>query len=482
MKQTVELALESADIAQQAWAQEFPRFRMRIIGKLASILAARYREFLPLIERPNATEAEKLSSELLPLADACRFTSRIGRQALAKRNVSFRYGAWWLGRIGVQVMREPWGTILIVGPSNYPLFLPGVQIIQALAAGNAVVVKPAPGGLAVLELLKACLVEAGLPPGLIQLLPTTVEAAQATIQHGVDKVLLTGSIHTGHAVMRQLAETITPATMELSGCDAVFILPQANLQLATQVIGYALRLNGGATCIAPRRIFVPSDSATTFIEFLRAELKTTSAAFQVAPAALVATRRTAQLALDDGAEILCGTIPNDGDTTMRPLVIGRVTADMEIARSDLFAPVVCLMEVDSMEEALIEDRRCPYSLGASVFGPTSNAEHLASKISAGCVVVNDIIVPTADPRVAFGGRDQSGWGVTRGLEGLLEMSRIKTICIRRGRWMPHLNARDAQDTNMLGLLLQLFHAPSFRTRWTALRDLIQHTRNASKNK
>ncbi len=476
MKQSVESALEAADIAQHAWAQEIPRQRLQVVGKLAGILAERYSEFLLAIERPNATTAEKLSSEVLPLADACRFTARIGRQTLANRTLSARYGAWWLGRVEVRVMREPWGTILVIGPTNYPLFLPGVQIIQALAAGNAVVVKPAPGGAAVMELLKQGLVEAGLPPPLLHVLPTDIEAAEATIRHGVDKVVLTGSIHTGRAVLRQLADTLTPATMELSGCDAVFVLPQDNLEQAAKVISFALTLNGGATCIAPRRIFVMRDAADQFIELLKRELSTVPSPMPVASHALALAHRCVQQALAEGAEVCVGQAPEASDHAMRPLILRRVTMEMEIARSDLFAPVASVIEVDSMEEAVMADRSCPYGLGAAVFGPTSNATHLARQISAGCVTVNDMIVPTADPRVAFGGRNQSGWGVTRGAEGLLEMTRIKTVCIRRGKWLPHLNPKDAQDTYMLERLLQLFHASSLRTRFRALLEMIQHAR------
>lgn len=479
MIQTIEQALEAADIAQQKWVAEIPRDRLRRVGKVAGLLAERYAEFLPAIERPNASDAEKLSSEIIPLADACRFTAAVGRRTLAPRASTIRRGAWWLGRMRVVITREAWGTVLILAPCNYPLFLPGVQIVQALAAGNAVMVKPAPGGSAVVELFKRCLIDAGFPAELIQILPTSIEAGQAAMRQGVDKVVLTGSIHTGRAVLRELAETLTPATMELSGCDAVFVLPQADIARAARAVAFGLQLNGGATCIAPRRLFVAPESQIEFVALLTEELQSTAPVnpAQIAATAIATTHRTAQQALAKGAEVLLGTVPELNDKSMRPLILRNVTADMEIARSDLFAPVACLMKIDSMESALAADRRCPYSLGAAVFGPQSNAELMASQIAAGCVVVNDMIAPTADPRVSFGGRDQSGWGVTRGIEGLLEMTRPKTVCTRHGNWLPHLNPKNARDTRMLSLLLQVLHAPGLRPRWRALRAIIQHTRS-----
>lgn len=502
MPQDVEQSLNQADIAQRRWAGEITRLRLKRIAKVPQELVKRCEDLVGAIQRPNSSDSEKLASEILPLAAACRFTAKVGRRALAPTSSSWFSGVWWMGRVSVQICRDPWGTVLIIAPSNYPLFLPGVQIIQALAAGNAVVVKPAPGGETPMKILKECIVATGIDPQLIQILPSSIEACQEAMQHGVDKVFLTGSLHTGRAVLRELADTATPSTMELSGCDAAFILPKADLNRAAKSIAYALRLNGGATCIAPRRIFVTRQEMPQFLERLQTELEAQeSRAYEVAPPAFAATQRAVTQALSKGASILMGSEPDsktgseavsqsDSETTqdqatpptMTPIVLTDVKPSMEVARTDLFAPITSIIQVEDMAAALAADQECPYSLGAAVFGPASYADHWSQQIQAGCVVINDVVVPTADPRVPFGGRHSSGWGVTRGLEGLLEMTCIKSICKRNGKWMPHLDPQLANDTKMLAGILATFYSATLRERWNALREMVDRVRSQPNKK
>jgi hypothetical protein len=142
---------------------------------------------------------------------------------------------------------------------------------------------------------------------------------------------------------------------------------------------------------------------------------------------------------------------------------------MGLLREDIFAPVVSIVPVAGDEEALENDRLCPYALGASVFGADRGARRLAARIEAGVVVVNDMIAPTADPRVPFGGRRRSGYGVTRGAEGLLAMTRVKVLLVRRGRWRPHYDA-PVEATGRLGeCYLNAAHA---RGVWARVRSAV----------
>lgn len=478
MLQEVENALETANRIQQQWANQLLRQRLSVVGKVAGQLASSFEPLLDALPRPNASRAEMIASEILPLADACRFAAKVGRQVLAPKALTLRNGAWWMGRIGVRQLAEPWGTVLILAPSNYPLLLPGVQIIQAVAAGNAVLAKPAPGCERVLERFVELLVAAGVPQDLVQILPSSIEYAQEAMRQGVDKVVLTGSVHTGRAVLRQLADTLTPSTMELSGCDAVLILPQADLKPVVDCLDYALRLNGGATCIAPRRVFVTPLHHSKLVEKLKAKITREEIPGVSVPRQSVSRlRHAAEQAIAAGAKLVSGRIPSD-DTTreMRPIVLDNVTPDMEVARSDIFAPLISILQVDDMAAALDADRSCPYSLGISIFGPKAFAEHWADEVEAGCVVINDIVVPTADPRVAFGGRDQSGWGVTRGRAGLAEMTRPKAICSRHGNWRPHLDPVHGDNAELLEQLLQIFHASGWSRRFTAAKKMFQIVR------
>ena len=141
-------------------------------------------------------------------------------------------------------------------------------------------------------------------------------------------------------------------------------------------------------------------------------------------------------------------------------------------KADIFAPVLALVPVRDCEEALRFDEMCPYALGASVFGPEEPARRLAARIRAGAVTINDLIVPTADPRLPFGGRRQSGYGVTRGAEGLLELTCLKTVSLRRGHLRPHYQPTTAVDQMLFRRYLCAAHGRSWTGRIRACASLL----------
>ncbi|MBK4723458.1 aldehyde dehydrogenase family protein [Azospirillum sp. YIM DDC1] len=461
--------------ARSAWSGGNTAGRLSIIRKIRCRIAADAETLVQaLATRPGRSAAESLSAEILPLAEACRFLEREAVALLAPRRLGARGRPVWLFGVAAEVLREPFGTILIVGPSNYPLLLPGVQALQALTAGNAVLVKPAPGCSAPMERLADWLAEAGLPDGLFQLLDESPDAVSDAIAAGIDKLVLTGSAGTGRAVARQLADSLVPSTMELSGNDPVFVLPGADLDAVARALAFGLRLNGSATCIAPRRVFVPHTLAAE----LERALAGCVAAIPPAAVPLPVRRRLVGLvraAVAEGARPV-GSLPEDADPAMAPLIVADAQPGMALLREELFAPILSLVPVRDMEEALEAAAASPYALGASVFGPEEEARALAGRLDAGTVTVNDLIVPTADPRLPFGGRRASGWGVTRGAEGLLEMTRVKTVAVRRGRRLPHTDPPRDGDAALMLAALRLLHggpgtrAGAFRTLIQALRD------------
>ena len=200
--------------------------------------------------------AEKLVSEVLPLADACRWLERSAARVLAPRRCGKSGRPFWMQGFSFEVQRQPFGVVLVIGPGNYPLFLPAVHSLHALAAGNAVLLKPAPGTRSVALIFAKLARAAGLDPALLTILPESVEAAHDAIADGVDKVIFTGSSENGRDVLARLAATNTPAVMELSGEDAVLVFADADLDLVVRALRFGTRLNGGETCIAPRRLIV----------------------------------------------------------------------------------------------------------------------------------------------------------------------------------------------------------------------------------
>lgn len=454
-------ALASARRAGARWAATPLARRLAVIARARRLLAARGEALAALV--PQRAAADTLVAEVLPLAESARWLVREAPRLLAPQRPPGRRPAWLAG-VRAEIRREPFGAVLVLAPANYPLFLPGVQAMQALAAGNAVCAKPAPGQGAVLHAFATLLADAGLPAGLLQVLGEDVETGRAAAAAGFDLVLLTGSAATGEQVLAACARTLTPTVPELSGCDAAFVLPGADLAVVADCLAYGLRLNGGATCIAPRRVFVPRAQAAGLETLLAERLP------GIPPAAVpahVAARLDALVAEACAAGArLVAPAPSGA-----PAVLADAAPGTALLREDVFAPWLALVPVEDAEDALAAAACCPYALGASVFGPEAQARALADRVRAGSVCVNDVIAPTADPRLPFGGRGRSGFGATRGAEGLLALTQVKAVSVRRGRFRPHLAAPQDGDEARFAALLALLHG-AWPTRVAALRRLV----------
>lgn len=447
---------------QNQWARGKWTERKKILRRFRSIVAENAGEFARLMPSTLArTYADTLSAEVLPLLDACKFLEREAEEILQPRRPGRHRLPLWLHGIHTEVHRDPLGIVLVLAPSNYPLFLPGVQALQALAAGNACIWKPAAGCESIAHAMRQSLLDAGLAPELLWVTDASVEIAKALLGAPVDKVFLTGSAATGQDVLRQLAGSVTPAVMELSGCDAVFILQEADLATVTQALAFGTRFNGSATCMAPRRVFVPHAVTADLESSLPAALRTVPAvALNAKTRRLLdemiedAQRQGAHLVLDGrGADLLVG-----------PVVITDADETMLIAQTDIFAPVLALMPCRDLEAALRMYRACPFALTAAIFGAERQARALADQIVAGTIILNDVIAPTVDPRVPFGGRRASGYGVTRGREGLLEMTAPKVILAQRARYRLHYQPTGASHFAFFAGVIRGIHGEGWRTR------------------
>ena len=252
----------NARVAQSRWALEPVRRRLRFFRELRLLIAANAEMLAAATaEIGNRTISEKLVSEVLPLADACRWLERNSARVLASRRCGRSQRPLWLKGVSFEVQRLPFGVVLVIGPGNYPLFLPAVHALHALAAGNAVLLKPAPGTRSVALMFAQLVQAAGFDPALLTILPESVEAAKNAIADGVDKVIFTGSSGNGRDVLAALAQTNTPSVMELSGEDPVIVLADADLDLVFRALQFGGRLNDGATCVAPRRLIVEQSVA-----------------------------------------------------------------------------------------------------------------------------------------------------------------------------------------------------------------------------
>ncbi|MEP6810345.1 MAG: aldehyde dehydrogenase family protein [Chthoniobacterales bacterium] len=411
----VKTAVRCARLAQAEWAKHSVRVRAQMIGALRSLIADHALSLARTTAAVgNRTAAEKMASEVLPLLETARFLQKNAARVLAAKRFGRRGRPLWLPGHSFVVERRPFGVILIVAPANYPLFLPAAQMLHALAAGNAILLKPAPSASAPLQqFLEQIIARSQISPQLVQILPESPAVARAVVREGVDKVVFTGSSDNGRDFLAELAAQNTPSVMELSGADIVFVRADADLKLAAKAIAFGRRLNGGNTCMAPASIVAHTSIAT----LLREELRRLNAETD----AIIVVRDDAQA--------------------------------LEIAHAD------------------------QHGLGASIFSRDESAARVwARQLRTGFVTINDLIVPTADPRFPFGGVRKSGFGVTRGEEGLLEMTYPQAIATRRTRFLPHLELAQPGDADLFAAFARFTHSNGFANRLRALLAIVRLSR------
>lgn len=417
----VERALAAAREAQLPWAQRPVGERAKLIGTLRPLIAEQAMELARAAGLTSGRcAAEKMVSEVLPLIEAAKFLQKNAARILQSERFRSAGRPLWLHGSSFVIARKPFGVVLIVGPGNYPLFIPAVQMLHALVAGNAVAIKPAESSSAPLTfLLEQVFRRSAIPSELIQLLPESPESARQAVRLGIDKAIFTGSSENGRDFLGELAKANTPSVMELSGADTVFVRADADVELAAKTIAFGLRLNAGNTCMAPHTIIVHEEAATPFLAALRKLDVETNGVFRV--------------------------------------------------RDD----------ADALAFAGLDE----HGLGASIFSRDENAARLfAKQLSTGFVTINDIIVPTADPRFPFGGVRGSGFGVTRGAEGLLGMTHAQVVAVRRTRFLPHLEAAQENDAEFFAAYTSLMHGGGLPVRFRAFRRLLQAGRDRARSK
>ena len=401
-------------VAQQHWSVQGLPARLHLLRRARFRLASRASQLVDAIPAHlSRTRADSYVAELLPLLAACKFLEKQAPAILKTRRLGAKGRPLWLSGVDASVERVPFGVVLVIAPSNYPLFLAGVQTLHALAAGNAVLWKPGVGGRAVAEVFSAAMQDAGLPEGLLRVTEESAAAGAAAIQARPDKIVFTGSAETGREVLRMAAELVIPVIAELSGCDAMVVLPSADEGLVLDALSFGTRLNGSCTCMAPRRLVLVGDGHESLLLGLRARFVRMEGV-AVAPA----TRKTLNALLSDAEKHGAVVYGDRGAELLKPILVEEGDAGMAIAQADIFAPVITVLRARDSNAVAEMDTLCPFGLTASIFGDERSACSLGKRLNVGTVTINDLIVPTADPRVPFGGRRDSGFGVTRGAEGL----------------------------------------------------------------
>jgi acyl-CoA reductase-like NAD-dependent aldehyde dehydrogenase len=317
---------------------------------------------------------------------------------------------------------------------------------------------------------------------LIQLLPATREAGPQLAEADVNHLVFTGSANVGRKLAARLGERLISSTLELSGIDAMFVLNDANIELAAQAAWFGATLNKGQTCLAVRRIFVDRKVESAFLTALK------PLAANAAPTTLAVESQVRQAermiadAQSRGAQVLAAGKPASSPLEMTPTIVTGANSDMIICRDPAFAPIAAVIPFDTIDEALAMNAQCEFGLGASIFTSSiREAEQLSARLDVGMVTLNDVIAQTAHPETPFGGRGASGWGSTQGADGLLAMTVPQVVSVRSGLPRPHYKPMDADaaPTRLMRGLLEWGHG-GWAAKWRGLKKIVANLRRAMK--
>ncbi len=338
------------------------------------------------------------------------------------------------------IRREPIGVIGAIVPFNFPLAAAAWKIAPALAAGNAIVLKPSPLTPVTALMLAEICTGAGVPRGIVNVVTGPDHTiGQALVNHPkVGKVAFTGSCDVGKAVMADCARSLKPVLLELGGKSPNIILEDANLEGAVAGALFGTFFHAGQVCESGTRILVHRSIHDEFVAALvegaasivvgdPMDFMTTMGPL-ASQSQLDRVERYVALGREAGATVAFGgRRPDVGDGYYYlPTIFTDVTNDMAIAQDEIFGPVVVVIEFDTDEEALSIANDSRFGLGAAVWShDIERARGLANRIESGTVWINDYHL--LNPRFPFGGYKQSGFGRELGPEGLLAYQQIKHI-------------------------------------------------------
>jgi acyl-CoA reductase-like NAD-dependent aldehyde dehydrogenase len=439
--------IELARVAQQTWAALPVDKRVKAISALRTTILARAEEIARLVhEETGKPEVEALLGEVLPSADVIAYWCKAIADELEPFEAELDPLAYPKKRGFVS--RAPRGTIAVLMPYNFPFALPLRTIVPALLAGNAVVFKPsevtARTGALVVELLRGVVSDA-----LVGLVQGGADVGAALVAAEVDHVVFTGSSATGRKIAHACAERLVPCSLELGGNDAAIVLADADLDRAANGIVWGAIMNAGQNCGAVERVYVVKAVAESLSAKIVAATKVLRYGQDFGPLTTKAQRdiveRQVAAARTSGAEVLEGGEGIDGaKSAYRPTVVRVDAEDSALVSEETFGPVIPIMAVADVEEAVRRANAARYGLTASVWtADIREAEALAPRLRAGVVTVNNHSLTGAIPSAPWGGVGESGWGVTGSPLALDALTRPRLVFLDRNPvaretwWFPY---------------------------------------------
>jgi betaine-aldehyde dehydrogenase len=435
----VELAIAAATQGFAAWSAMTGAERGRVLARAARLLRERNREIAELEVRDTGKPIQEAEAvDVLSGADCIEYYAGLAA-AIHGEHHQFRNAFAY-------TRREPLGVCVGIGAWNYPVQIACWKSAPALACGNAMVFKPAELTPVTAAVLAEVYTEAGLPPGVFNVVQGDARTGQLLVRHpGVAKVSLTGEVGTGRRVMADAAASLKQVTLELGGKSPLVVFDDADLDNAVSAAMVGNFYTQGEICSNGTRVFVHDAIHDEFLARLIARTRALRIGDPMDPATQVGAlisrehmekvlayidegRRSARLAVGGGRVQPAGF---EQGNFVEPTVFADCTDECRIVREEIFGPVMSVLRFREEDEVVARANGTPYGLAAGVFTrDLARAHRMAARLQAGVVWVNNYNITPVE--VPFGGVKQSGIGRENGLAALHHYTQVKTVYVELG--------------------------------------------------
>ena len=429
MNQDIETIVKNCRIFFETNKTKSYEFRISQLLKLQEVLNQNKKELLnALYSDLHKTEMEGFFSEFAIVRGELKFAIKHLKKWIKPKRVPTSIAHF---KSSSKIMYEPFGTVLIMSPWNYPLNLTLAPLVGAIAAGNCAVVKPSNYSPATSEVIKKVISE-NFPPEYISVITGGREENSKLLEQRFDYIFFTGGTTVGKLVMEAAAKYVTPVTLELGGKSPCVVEKSANLKVAARRIAFGKYLNAGQTCVAPDYLLIQDEVKEKFIEELKEALKEffpTETYLDMHLPHIVNEKHFDRLmGLIEGEKIITGGNGEKSRKFIEPTVLDNITFDSKIMQEEIFGPILPVISFKTIEEAikLIKSREKP--LASYLFTTDSNIEKkFLNEVSFGGGCINDTIVHLASDHLPFGGVGFSGIGKYHGDESFKVFSNAKSI-------------------------------------------------------
>ena len=419
--------------AYKVWSEKPIEERIRILTQFQGEMLDSLDEITAVMNRDTGKSRQDALAEVFITADVLRAYLKRAPHWLRKRRVSS--GIFLFKRAFVEPV--PYGVVAVISPWNYPFTLAVMPVLSALLAGNTVVLKPSEVAAATGQMIERLFNRVPDLAPFVRVVYGDGSVGAALVNSRPDFIYLTGSPETGKKVLKAAADYIIPVAAELGGKDALIVLEDADLRQAARWALWGACYNAGQTCMAVERVYVVQEVYDEFLRYALEEAKSLRMGYSEAidspyhigpisdPRQMEIIERHLSDAIKLGARVLSGG-KREGNY-FEPTVLVDIDQSMAIMQEETFGPVMPVIKVRDVEEAIRLANDSRYGLSASIWtSDIERAKRVASRVEAGSVMINDAIAQFALPMLPFGGMKDSGFGRTHGKEGLLVFTRSKS--------------------------------------------------------